>query len=218
MAFVYLHRREDNNNVFYVGISNNKNRAFEKKKSRRNPYWYNFTQKHEFYVDFTHKDVCWEEACVIEKYLIMFYRGYYDFLCNITDGGEGTLGYKVSEDLKLKYKKLYTGKKRTQEDIDKMKKGKKSNTNSLKGTKWSKERKEALSLRMKGVKKGTVTEETRKKISKIRKGIIFTKEHKENISKKLIGRFVSNETKQKMRESHLGKKHKKKNDKIIKVI
>lgn len=215
MAFVYLHKRKDNNDIFYVGISNNKNRAFEKKKNRRNTYWYNFIQKHEFYVDFTHKDVCWEEACVIEKYLIMFYREYSNSLCNITDGGEGTIGYKVSEDLKLKYKKLYTGKKRTQEVIQKMKKPKKNNTNSLKGIKWSEQRKIAHSISMKGVKRPPLSEEARKKISEKRKGIVFTKEHKANIAKARTGKFLYDETKQKMRESHLGKKYKKKNDKII---
>jgi hypothetical protein len=215
VALVYLHRRKDNNDVFYVGISNNENRAFEKKKNRRNTYWYNFIQKHDFYVDFTHKNISWEEACVIEKYLIMFYREYSYSLCNITDGGEGTLGYKVSEDLKLKYKKLYKGKKRTQDVIEKMKKPKKNNTNSLKGTKWSEERKMAHSLNMRGIKRSPVSEETRRKISEKRKGMVFTEKHRENIVKSLKCRVVSDETKKKMRESHLGKKYKIKNDKVI---
>jgi hypothetical protein len=38
MAVVYLHRRKDNNEVFYVVIGNNIKRAFDTKKRKNNPY------------------------------------------------------------------------------------------------------------------------------------------------------------------------------------
>jgi hypothetical protein len=91
MAIVYTHTRLDSNKVFYVGIGKHLRRAFDKRA--RNKYWYNVVNKHGYRVDITHKDLCWEEACSIEKYLIAFY-GRFDLkagcLVNLTDGGEGT--------------------------------------------------------------------------------------------------------------------------------
>jgi hypothetical protein len=90
MAIVYQHRRKDNNKVFYVGIGKHEKRAFD--KTRRYKPWKDFVKNHEYTVEITHKDIIWEEACAIEKYLISFY-GRRDLglgdLVNMTDGGEG---------------------------------------------------------------------------------------------------------------------------------
>lgn len=100
MAVVYTHTRLDNNKVFYVGIGTKK-RAFD--RGSRNKYWYSVVNKHGYKVDITHEDVCWEEACSIEKYLIAFY-GRADLklgtLVNMTDGGDGTIN--KSEESKLR--------------------------------------------------------------------------------------------------------------------
>jgi hypothetical protein len=94
MAIVYIHRRldvEDNfMNVFYVGIGKSEKRA--KNTQKRKEFWNNIVNKHGYKIEITHKNVCWEEACSIEKYLISFY-GRKDLglgnLCNMTDGGDG---------------------------------------------------------------------------------------------------------------------------------
>lgn len=90
MAIVYQHRRKDTREVFYVGIGKSKKRAYD--KIARSDFWKCYTSKHEFEVEITHKDIIWEEACSIEKYLIAFY-GRRDLslgsLLNQTDGGEG---------------------------------------------------------------------------------------------------------------------------------
>jgi hypothetical protein len=90
MAIVYQHRRKDNNKVFYVGIGKHEKRAFN--KSRRYKPWKDLIKNHDYIVEITHKDIIWEEACAIEKYLIAFY-GRRDLglgeLVNMTDGGEG---------------------------------------------------------------------------------------------------------------------------------
>jgi len=91
MPVVYQHRREDTNEVFYVGIGNCEKRAYD--KTRRYKPWKDFVKNHKYYVEVTHKDIIWEEACFIEKYLISFY-GRRDLglgpLVNMTDGGDGT--------------------------------------------------------------------------------------------------------------------------------
>lgn len=102
MAIVYLHIRNDTNNVFYVGIGKSDKRAFS--KIARNAHWHNVVNKFGYQVNITHTDVCWEEACVIEKYLISFYREILgkNKLCNINDGGNGNVGYVLTEEDKKK--------------------------------------------------------------------------------------------------------------------
>jgi hypothetical protein len=102
MAVVYQHRRVDNNKVFYVGIGRHEKRAFN--KSKRYKPWKDFIKNHDYYVEITHKDILWEEACSIEKYLISFY-GRRDLglgnLVNMTDGGEGLNNLSQSSRAKM---------------------------------------------------------------------------------------------------------------------
>lgn len=106
MAIVYIHRRldieDEFKNVFYVGIGKSEKRAF--KKTNRNIHWSRIANKHGYKVEITHTSLLWEEACSIEKYLIDFY-GREDLklgnLCNLTDGGDTTIGFKFSENSKL---------------------------------------------------------------------------------------------------------------------
>ena len=85
---VYLHRIKENNDVFYVGIGTQR-RPYS--KHSRNKHWKNIVNKNDYVVDITHKDLCREEACSIEKYLIDFYRSHSNHkLCNVTNGGDGT--------------------------------------------------------------------------------------------------------------------------------
>jgi len=206
MAIVYLHKRKDNNEVFYVGISSSKKRAYEVKSSRRNYLWNNVYKNYGVIVEITHSDICWEEACNIEKYLIDFYRTCANScLCNLTDGGEGTLGYKHSHDRKAYYSLMFKGKKRSDEDKAKMRKPKINGTNSLKGKKLSEEHRLKLSLAKKGVKRKPLSEEHKKKLSLAKRGIVFSEEHRRKISEAGKGRKVSLETRIKMSISHIVK-------------
>ena len=211
MAIVYLHKRPDNKQVFYVGIAKNKSRATETKKYRRNYLWNRIYNELGFISEITHQDLCWEEACKIEQYLISFYReNSKNALCNLTDGGEGTLGLKVPQERKELYSKMYKGVSRSEEDKLKMRKPKTSGTNSLKGTKLSEEHKLKLSLHFKGKKREPFTEEHRLNLSLAKKGKTFSDEHRRKLSDTLRLRVVTEETRAKMRISHLGKKYKTK--------
>jgi hypothetical protein len=111
MAIVYQHTRLDNNNIFYIGIGKKEDRAFS--KISRNKYWHNTVNKYGHNVNIICDDVDYNTAKQIESYLIKYY-GRKDLglglLVNMTDGGDGTLGYNVSETTKLKMSKAHKGK------------------------------------------------------------------------------------------------------------
>lgn len=197
MAIVYQHIRRDTQEVFYVGIGADQKRAYS--RNNRNKYWHNVVNKVGYDVEVTHKDLIWEEACSIEKYLVAFW-GRKDLglgsLVNMTDGGEGNAnlsessrklkGEKISKqklgvpNLKLKGRiktvehreKIATSLKGTKHsDEVNAKKGRSGAENAFYGkthTEESKqknrlahigktktaEQKKALSVKMKGVKKG----------------------------------------------------------------
>jgi len=93
MAIVYLHKRKDCDEVFYVGIGKNTKRAYCKQK--RNQHWNNIVSKYGYYVDITHDDLLFEDCLRIEVYLISFWREHSKIkLFNATNGGEFTLGFK----------------------------------------------------------------------------------------------------------------------------
>lgn len=90
MAIVYQHKTLDNDTIFYIGIGKIKNRAYSINK--RNPLHKNIIQKHGVVVEILFENITWEDACTIEKELIKKY-GRRDsgtgILVNMTDGGDG---------------------------------------------------------------------------------------------------------------------------------
>jgi predicted phage tail protein len=125
MAVVYLHKRNDTNEVFYVGIGKTSKRAFN--YNNRSKYWKRIVEKVGYIVDILVSETSWEDACKIEKLLIEKY-GRKDLglgnLVNMTDGGDGTLGAKFN-----------LGKKRTPEQSQKQSErqlGKKASNESIK--------------------------------------------------------------------------------------
>lgn len=102
-----LHRHlKLNGEVFYIGIGS-KYRAYSNK--RRNAFWYNITNKYEYEVQILKKDLNLKEACELEILLIDYY-GRRDLglgtLVNLTNGGEGSEGYKHTKESILKIKKF----------------------------------------------------------------------------------------------------------------
>lgn len=102
MAVLYRHIRLDKNEPFYIGIGKNEHRAYS--KISRNKHWHNIIKK-GYEVEIILDDLTWEEACEKEKEFIALY-GRKDLgngsLCNWTDGGEGSLNCKHSEESKQK--------------------------------------------------------------------------------------------------------------------
>lgn len=102
MAVLYRHTRIDKNEPFYIGIGNNETRAYN--KINRTKHWKSIAKK-GYEVEVLLEDLTWEQACEKEREFIALY-GRKNLgtgtLVNLTDGGEGTLGYRHTEEAKLK--------------------------------------------------------------------------------------------------------------------
>jgi hypothetical protein len=192
MAVVYRHLREDNLEPFYIGIGAEEARAYSFGKSVRSVFWTRYYKKHGCIVEIVARGLSWEDACVMEKLLITLY-GRIDngtgTLVNMTDGGDGAIGYRHS--------------KETKERISKSKIGNKSKL-GYKATP------EEIAKRIERNYKHS--EESKRKISDTHIGVTFSEDHRKNIgiskmgNKYCVGRVLSDESKEKMRAAKIGKK------------
>jgi hypothetical protein len=125
MAYVYRHIRLDKNEPFYVGIGKTIKRAHSKKN--RNNHWHNIINITDYEVEILFDDLTWEQACQKEIEFIKLY-GRRDLntgiLCNMTDGGDGTLNIQISEERRYSMSKnakgqlnAFYGKHHSQETI-----------------------------------------------------------------------------------------------------
>lgn len=125
MAVVYLHKKKNTNEVFYVGIGLYEERAYSYRN--RNIHWKNVVAKYGYDVEIIESDIEWEGACDTEKYLIQKYGR--DMLTNMTDGGEGLfnpsdevrekLRYARTEEQKQKLREYQIGVTQSEETIQK---------------------------------------------------------------------------------------------------
>lgn len=164
MILVYQHRRNDINEVFYVGIGRG-NRPYS--RSGRNSHWRNVVNKAGYTVEILQSFESWEDACKEEKRLIAEY-GRVDreqgALVNKTDGGDGTLGMRHSETAR------------------------KSMSNKRKGRKLSNYQKQRIS---EGLSGKTKSKEHRASLAKSKLGKSLpplSKEHKDKIVKSKLGK------------------------------
>lgn len=179
----------DNLNDGYMGSGVALHRAYNKYGIE------NFTKKILAFAD-TEEKLNWFERFYIKKYHART-KGY-----NLTDGGEGTLGYEPwwkgkarSEETKRKISEANKGKKRAQFSEETRKKM----SEAHKGKTMSDEQKQKLSDLKKGCKypnRKPMSEEARKRLSEYRKG---RPSHNK-------GKPMSKETKRKMSEIHKGRK------------
>jgi len=130
--YVYIHRRKDNNEVFYVGISRQEKYLRVKINTGRNSLWNNIVNKYGYYGEVIHSQLSKDEALKIEMALIKSY-GRINLktgcLANLTDGGDGSLECIKTEETKDKIRSYRIGKHHSEETKLKMsiaKKGKKS--------------------------------------------------------------------------------------------
>ena len=171
MAIVYRHIRKDINEVFYIGIGKQSNRAYSTRI--RNKYWKSIVDKADYMVEIIKDGITWEEAKQLEIDLIKQY-GRKDLgtgiLSNMTDGGDGCVNTICSAETRTKM------------------------SNSRLGKKYSEEHKQKISKMLKGKKH---TPEAIEKNRQAHIGVRPTDEIKAKISQKLKGKFVSDDIREK---------------------
>jgi hypothetical protein len=152
--YIYQHRKADTHEIFYVGKGKN-NRCSS--KSARSKHWHNTVNKHGYYSEIVVSNLDEEISLLCEQELIHKYKLIGINLVNQTNGGEGMRGWIPSEETRNKISKANSGKKRSVEvkqKLSDMRTGKKIKP-------WSDEAKK----RMSELKKATMTDEIRRKIS-----------------------------------------------------
>jgi len=107
--YVYRHRRNDTNEVFYIGIG--KNSRYCSKKDR-NQHWFNVVNKVGFTPEIIASGLTREDAAELEILLIQEYgrkdKGLGN-LVNMTDGGD--YGFKRSEETIQRLRESKLGEK-----------------------------------------------------------------------------------------------------------
>lgn len=95
IKYIYIHTKKNTDEVFYVG-QGIKKRFLSKK--RRNSYWKNVVNKYGFDSTIIEDNLTQDEANELEKFWIAQFKSWNFKLTNLTDGGEGTIGYKHSKE------------------------------------------------------------------------------------------------------------------------
>lgn len=190
MAVLYTHIKP-NGEVFYIGIGKTIKRA--NSKHNRSNYWKNVVAAYGYEVQILKQDLSWEEACELEKILISHY-GRRDLklgtLVNLTDGGEGSLGVKMSsKTLRLK-SEIMKGKMSGCKNPMFGKKGKDHPVFGYRVPQESKDKRKANYIK-----------ENHHFYNKK-----FSQSHKDKIGKASIGRIKSEETIEKIKINHASKK------------
>ena len=125
--YVYRHIRLDKNEPFYIGIAQiqKRDRGYYRANrfTRRNPLWTKIYNKTECRVEIILDNLSQREACEKEKELILLYGKIINktgTLSNITDGGEGVWGLKMSEKSKQKIRLQKIGFRHSDETKEKI--------------------------------------------------------------------------------------------------
>lgn len=109
MFYTYAHYKP-NDDVFYIG-KGIKNRAWSE---RRNPHWKNVVAKNNGYkVEILAKWPTEQEALDHERFLIECFRQMGARLANISDGGKGQAGVKMSQDTRRKMSEAHKNKSKS---------------------------------------------------------------------------------------------------------
>lgn len=181
----YVYKLKNNNgDVFYVGKGTG-NRMYKhiqiakgnSQNKKKNPKLYNKINHIVENGGYVIPEVVFESEInqdCLEREISLIKEIGLEFLCNLTEGGEGTIGYKLSEETRQKISESKKGKKRifTEEhkkNISNSIRGKKRI--DLEGKKLSEETKQKMSEAKKGKKRGPRPQWVKDKISNSMKKI-----------------------------------------------
>ena len=185
MGYVYRHIRLDTLKPFYIGIGTSDGGRYARAHTDqcRNRYWHNIVKKAGYTVEIMMDGLSWDETREKEIEFIKLYgrKQFGGLLINLTDGGEGSVGYVTSDESKAKQRLRKIGKPPPNkgkpmpvhqlENLIKINKGRPSWN---KGLKYSEERCKKMSEERMGVKRGkratSLSVKARYNISKSRAG------------------------------------------------
>lgn len=203
----------------YIGITNNNpNTRWREHQLSKNDYVFSRAlRKYPISAfDFVvlEKVQDWDSACKKERLYIARFNTKIPNGYNMTDGGEGTLGYIFSKEQKRNLSNAHKGKgigednpfygeKHTEESKGKIAAVHKGNIYNL-GRQFTEEHKNKLSESHKGLQNHLGfkhSEETKEKIRKSKTGSIHSVETKKKMSETHKGRKMSKEFRQKIRDS-----------------
>lgn len=114
---VYEHWRTDMNAPFYVG----KGKAGRERRLSQRGAWHKRVvakldrEGHRVEIKVVEKDLLPESAACFEKMRIAYWRALKAPLVNTTDGGDGTPGYRFTDEQKAKISTTRTGQKLSEE-------------------------------------------------------------------------------------------------------
>ena len=212
MAYVYRHIRLDKNEPFYIGIGSDEQYKRASTPKNRNIFWKRIVNKTDFEVEIICDNLNWDEACIKEKEFISLY-GRKDknkgSLCNLTDGGDGSVGVIVSEygkKQRSEFMKNRIIKPITEETRLKL-------SLAHKGKSLSADHKSKISIANKGKIKPIMTNEHKKKLSLANIGKIQSDVTIKKRVAKLIGQKRTAEVIEKMSKARI-LYYKNKNEKL----
>jgi len=181
MYYVYQHRRNDTNAVFYVG----KGKGYRcNQKTGRNIYWHRVADKHGYSVEKVLMDLDEDLALLAEYELIDQYKRLNFALSNLSEGGQGTSGYKFTPEQIENVKAAHVGKKHSAETKAKMSAAKKGKPPNNTGKVYKMKEPMPLELRLKlgEQRRGRVmSEESSRKKSLATKGRALSETNRANI-------------------------------------
>ena len=163
--YVYFHRRQTDGTIFYVG-KGSKKRAYEIKK--RSDHWKNVVKKNGLLVEIYQENLSEEDAFILEKKMIK--QIGFDFLVNLTFGGEGSAGRIITDELLLKIRN-YTQSEENRQRVSKQWKGVKRGIDFCKKTSERQIGKKFNDNHIENLRKAKIN--SMKKVKCIEKNIIF---------------------------------------------
>ena len=159
--YTYSHSKPDGS-IFYIGKGMG-DRAYS--KDNRNNFWKNTVKKYGYSVQILAEWDSEIEAFDHEKVLISCFKDMGHKLVNLTDGGDGTAGYRWTDEQKANFN--MNGEK-----------------NGMFGKTHSVETKQKIREKAIGRK---ITKDTREKISEKMKNRTFSEDHIEKLRKASMG-------------------------------
>ena len=155
-AFYTYSHSKPNGSIFYIGKGVG-DRAWQ--KDNRNPHWHRTVDKYGYKVEVLAKWDKEEDAFEHEKFLIYCFKDMGIKLVNLTNGGEGSAGYRWTNEQKANF------------DIS-------GDKNPMFGKTHSMETKKKIADKAKG---RSVTEQAKAKISAKLKNRVFSESHIEKM-------------------------------------